>query len=229
MGYTRHCIDAGGFVRGMVVRISAKYWLLCAVLVGPSNAFAQSDTLETELTVFGGLRTGGEINVEDSDAVYEANDSSSYGLIWNTREKRNTEWEVYFSQQQTEVERNDPLLLRPRIDVDIYTLQLGGTYLFDGKNVRPYLAMTLGGTHIKTDSDSGSSDTFFSGSLGLGLKFREGERLGFRLEGRAHGVLVSSNSKLFCRTGPDENICVVQVEGDLFAQFEAFAGVTFRF
>jgi len=213
----------------MVVTRSAKYSLLCAVLLSASNVFAQSDALETELTVFGGLRTGGEINVEDSDAVYEANDSSSFGLIWNAREKRNTEWEVYFSQQQTEVERSDPLLLRPRIDVDIYTLQLGGTYLFEGRHVRPYLAMTLGGTHIKADSDSGSSDTFFSGSLGFGLKFREGERLGFRLEGRAHGVFVSSNSKLFCRTGPDENICVVQLEGDMFAQFEAFAGITLRF
>jgi hypothetical protein len=213
----------------MVVRKTAICWLLCAVLLSASNAFAQSDALDTEITVFGGLRTGGEINVEDSDAVYAANDASSYGLIWNTREKRNTEWEVYFSQQQTEVERKDPALLRPDIDVDIYTLQLGGTYLFDGRNVRPYLAMTVGGTHIKADSDSGSSDTFFSGSLGLGLKFREGERLGFRLEGRVHGVLVSSNSRLFCRTGPDENICAVQVEGDMFAQFEAFAGVTLRF
>lgn len=213
----------------MVVRSSARFCLICVALLGTCNVFAQSDELETELTLFGGLRTGGEISVEGSDAVYEANDSSSFGLIWNTREKRNTEWEVYFSRQQTEFERSDPLLLQPSIDADIYTLQLGGTYLFEGNGVRPYLAMTLGGTHIKADSDSGDSDTFFSGSLGLGLKFREGERLGFRLEGRAHGVFVSKNSKLFCRTGPDENICVVQLEGNLFSQFEAFAGVTFRF
>jgi hypothetical protein len=89
--------------------------------------------------------------------------------------------------------------------------------------------MTLGGTHAKADSEFGGSDTFFSGSIGLGLKFREGQRLGFRLEGRAHGVLVSSNSSLFCQTGPDENICVVRLEGNLFSQFEAFAGVIFRF
>lgn len=213
----------------MVVRSAAIQILVCVVLLGTSNAFAQSDALETEFTIFGGLRAGGEMSVEDSNVVYAAKDSSSYGLIWNTRQKRNTEWEVYFSRQQTEVERSDPFFIIPAIDVDIYTLQLGGTYLFDGNGVRPYLATTLGGTHVKADSASGDSDTFFSGSLGFGLKFREGERLGFRLEGRAHGVLVSSNSKLFCRTGPDENICVVQIEGSLFAQFEAFAGVTFRF
>lgn len=213
----------------MVVTKFARYWLTGLALLCTFSAFAQSDALETEFTIFGGLRAGGEISVEDSDAVYEAKDSSSYGFIWNTRQKRNTEWEVYFSQQQTEVERSDPLLTSPAIDVDIYTLQLGGTYLFEGKGVTPFLAMTLGGTHVKADSDSGDSDTFVSGSLGLGLKFRDGERLGFRLEGRAHGVLIASNSKLFCRTGPDENICVVQVEGDLFTQFEAFAGITFRF
>ena len=213
----------------MVVRHTARFWLICVVLLGTSNAFAQSDALDTEFTIFGALRAGGEMSVEDSDVVYEAKDSSSYGLIWNTRHERNTEWEVYFSRQQTEVERSDPFFVLPGIDVDIYTLQLGGTYLFDGKGVRPYLVATLGGTHVKADSSSGDSDTFFSGSLGFGLKFREGERLGFRLEGRAHGVLISSNSKLFCRTGPDENICVVQIEGSMFSQFEAFAGVTFRF
>jgi hypothetical protein len=211
----------------MVVRNSVILWLICLVFLGTSKAFAQSDELETEFTIFGGLRAGGEISVEESDEVYKAKDSSSYGLIWNKRHQRNTEWEVYFSRQQTEVELNDPLVTDPGIDVDIYTLQLGGTYLFDGKGVRPYLAMTLGGTYIKPDS--GDSDTFFSSSLGFGLKFREGERLGFRLEGRAHGVFISSNSKLFCQTGPDENVCIVQVEGDLFGQFEAFAGVTFRF
>ena len=213
----------------MVVTNTARFWLLCVVFLGTSKAFAQSDALETEFTIFGGLRAGGEISVEESDAVYTAKDSSSYGLIWNTRHQRNTEWEVYFSRQQTEVELSDPFFILPGIDVDIYTLQLGGTYLFDGEGVRPYLAMTLGGTHAKADSENGGSDTFFSGSIGLGLKFREGERLGFRLEGRAHGVLVSSNSKLFCQTGPDDNICVVQIEGDLFSQFEAFAGVTLRF
>ncbi len=213
----------------MVVRNSELFWLICVVFLSLSNAFAQSDALETEFTIFGALRAGGEMNAEDPDVVYKANDSSSYGLIWNTRHQRNTEWEVYFSRQQTEVELSDPFFILPGIDVDIYTLQLGGTYLFEGQGVRPYLVMTLGGTHIKADSESGGSDTFFSGSLGLGLKFREGERLGFRLEGRAHGVLISSNSRLFCRTGPDENVCVVQLEGDLFSQFEAFAGVTLRF
>lgn len=213
----------------MVVKRLTQLFIAGLILVGAPHVFAQSEPLESEFTVFGGLRAGGEVSVEGTGEVYSAEDSSSYGLIWNTRHQRNTEWEVYFSRQQTEVELSDPAVIVPGFDIDIYTLQLGGTYLFEGKGVRPYLAMTLGGTHAKADSEDGGSDTFFSGSIGMGLKFREGERLGFRLEGRAHGVLISSNSKLFCQTGPDDNSCLVQVEGDLFAQFEAFAGVTFRF
>ena len=118
------------------------------------------------------MRTGGEFSALESDVVYDAQDSSSYGLIWNTRQKRNTEWEVYFSHQATDVERRDPLLITPTLAIDMYTLQLGGTYLFDGNGVQPFLSMTLGGTHMKADSDAGESETFISGSIGLGLKFR---------------------------------------------------------
>ena len=192
-------------------------------------ANAQENKLDSEFTAFGGVRAGGEIEVEESDSAYEADDSTSFGLIWNTHYKANTEWEVYFSRQQTEFELSDPMIVVPTIDLELYTLQLGGTYLFDGESVQPFLSMTLGGTHVKTDADGGDSDTFLSGSIGLGLKFRQGERLGFRLEGRLHGVLVGESSKLFCSTGPEENVCVVQVEGDMLGQFEAFAGVTFRF
>jgi hypothetical protein len=212
-----------------VVRRSVILWLICVVLLGTSNAYAQNEALETEFTIFGGLRTGGEFSAEDADVVYEAKDSSSYGLIWNTRQKRNTEWEVYFSRQQSEVDQSDPFFDLPAIDMDMYTLQLGGTYLFDANGVRPFLAMTLGGTHMKVDSDAGDSDTFVSGSIGMGLKFREGERLGFRLEGRLHGVFVSSNTDLFCYTGPEGGVCAVQIEASMFTQFEVLAGVTFRF
>jgi hypothetical protein len=185
--------------------------------------------LDSEFTVFGAYRFGGEISLDESDAVYKAKDSPSFGLIWNKRYERNTEWEVFFSRQQTEVELSDPLLASPLIDVELYTLQLGGTYLWDGDGVRPYLAMTLGGTHIKEDAGSGESDTFISGSLGLGLKLRSTERLGFRIEARLHGVLVRDNSQLFCQTGPALNACAVRVAGDMFGQLETFAGVSFRF
>ena len=98
------------------------------MLLGLATPLAAQE-LDSAFTVFGAARFGGEVSVEDSDAVYAAEDSPSFGLIWNTKHKANTQWEVYFSQQQTEMELNDPLLSEPPVDVDLYTLQLGGTYL----------------------------------------------------------------------------------------------------
>lgn len=205
-----------------VERIVCAGLLSITLMAGP--ALAQQP--DSEFTIFAAQRFGGEISVEESDAVYEAEDSAAFGLIWNTQHQANTQWEVYFSQQQTEMELSDPLLAEPPVDIDLYTLQLGGTYLLNENSVQPYIAMTLGGTHARSDVDS---DTFFSGSIGLGIKLRPDERIGFRLEARVHGVLVRDDTKFLCQSGPNQNFCAVAVEGDMFAQFETFAGLTFRF
>lgn len=212
----------------MVVR-TTKCLLLLILCADATSALAQEQSPDSSFTAFGAMRTGGSFEEEETGIVYDAKDSAAYGLIWNTRSTGNTEWEVYFSHQPTEVQREDPLLDSPEFDLDIYTLQLGGTYLFDSRGVQSYLVMTLGGTHMKADSEAGDSETYLSGSLGLGLKFMESKRVGFRLEGRAHGVLVRDNSRLFCRTGPDLNACLVEIQGDFFTQFEIMAGITFRF
>jgi len=203
--------------------------LALALVTAATSAFGQA--IDTEFTVFGAYRFGGSIAIADSDATYEVQDSPSFGLIWNHRHKANTQWEVYFSQQQTEAELSDPMLANPIVDVDLYTLELGGTYLFEGEAVRPYLAMTLGGTHIKSNSDNGGgdSDTFISGSFGLGIKMQPGKRLGLRLEARIHGVLMRDSTRLFCQTGPNANVCAIELQGDMLGQLETFAGIVFRF
>ena len=185
--------------------------------------------LDKELTILGGYRFGGSIALEEPDTTYKAKDSPSFGMIWNWRHDANAQWEVYFSRQETDVELSDPLLIGPTVDIELYTLQLGGTYLWKQSGVQPYLAMTLGGTHVKTDSGGGESDTFISGSLGVGFRIQPNSRLGFRIEARAHGVLVRDSTSLFCQTGPNLNVCAVKVEGDIFGQVETFAGITFRF
>ena len=199
--------------------------LSVALLTVAPAAIAQEQN--TEFTLFGAYRFSGTINVMDSDASYEAQDSPSFGLIRNHRHETNTQWEVFYSQQKTEVELSDPALADPFVDVDLYTLQLGGSYLWEGDAIRPYLAATLGGTRI--ESDSGDSDTFISGSIGVGFKLQPGERLGFRFETRAHGVLLRDSTKLFCQTGENVNVCAVEIQGDWLGQIETFAGIVFRF
>ena len=214
-----------------LVRMIRRHCVVTGLLLLVSlSARAQDDSaLGFELTPFGGYRFGGSFDVAESTDSYELQDGSSFGLILNWRHSGETKWEILYSKQQTEAEfvgaaNNDPV-----VGVDLQALQLGGMYFFAGDTVQPYLAATLGGTHASARSSGSKSDTFFSGSLGAGVLIGSASRFGLRLEARAYGTLARSNTNLFCRTGPDANVCAFRAEGDLLSQVETFAGVVFRF
>ena len=205
-----------------------KLLLIIGIVLLASNAIAQEKKFE--LTPFAGYRFGGTFNVADSDETYKLTDSPSYGLILDIRQKKqNTQVEIIYTRQETDATYSAALPDDPDIDVDIQMLQFGGTFQGDGDTVRPYLAATLGGTHIVTRGAGESSDTFWSGSIGVGFQIRPTSRLGIRLEARGYATLVSSNSSIFCGSGPEGGGCLVQVDGKVLAQFEALLGVVFRF
>jgi hypothetical protein len=185
--------------------------LLAIFLVCPTDIFAEERF--AEITPFIGYRFGGTFEQEQSEAEYELNDSPSFGLIVNIRHQDPTQWEIFYSQQKTEAEFLGATTNDPEVDIDLHVLQLGGTYQFEGELARPYLAFTLGGTHIRTSSAESRSDTFFSGSIGVGMKF----------------LPTSSSTDLFCSTGPDANVCAIRLEGKMLSQVETFAGITVRF
>lgn len=192
-------------------------------------ALLQAQEATTEITAFGAYRFGGTFEEEGSEAEYELDDSPSFGLIVNFRDKDPTQWEIFYSRQQTEVALSGATANDPEVDLELHVLQLGGTYQWDGEFARPYLAATLGGTHVRASSNGSDSDTFFSGSIGIGMKFLPTSRVGIRVEARAYGTLVNSSTDLFCSTGPDANICAIRVEGRMLNQVETFAGITVRF
>jgi len=198
--------------------------LLAAICVS-SAATAAEEPGNFEITPLGGYRFGGSFDVQGSDDSYELEDSSSFGLILNLRDQANTQWEILYSQQNANAELNSATA-QSRVGLDIQVLQIGGTYQGPGDNWRPYLAATIGGTRFDTSS---GDDTFFSGSIGIGVQIMPESRLGIRFEARAYGTLTDSDTDLFCRTGPDLNICAVRVDGEIFSQIETFAGIVFRF
>jgi hypothetical protein len=181
------------------------------------------------LTPFGAYRFGGTFEVEDSSGSYDFNDSSSFGLILNVPHSANTQLEFLYSKQSTEAEFNAATPNDPVIDIDLQTLQLGGTYQFEGDKVIPYIAATLGAMHVQANSTGSASDTFWSGSIGVGLLISPHSRVGLRLEARAYGTLMSSSTSLLCESGPNISGCAIRIKGDLLTQIETFAGVVFRF
>jgi len=202
---------------------------ILAVLLICVPVMLQAQDLGAEITPYFGYRFGGTFESDEPAAKYEMQDSESFGLLINFRHRGNTQWEILYSQQSSEALYSGVAGPDPVVDAEIHVLQLGGTYRGEGEKARPYLAATVGGTHIRTSSDGSRSDTFFSGSIGVGLMIMPRSRVGIRVEARAYGTLVDSNSSLFCSTGPDQNICAVRIDGKLLSQFETFAGITFRF
>jgi len=191
--------------------------------------FAQEQTFNFEITPFGAYRYGGEFKETDRNFSIDLDDDASYGLILNARHSPTTQWEILYSRQQTSANTAGLGLSDPTLDIDVEYLQAGGTYLWDGDTVRPFLAATLGVTQIDVSNAGYDSDSFFSFSLGLGLQVAPTHRLGLRLEARGYGTLLDSNSDLFCQFGPTNNICAVRIDGTIMWQVEALAGIVFRF
>ena len=200
-----------------------------ALLAFSSAAPAQQSPGTFELTPYGGMRFGGTFDAEDGDARAELDDDGSFGVIFNLRESANTQWELIYSQQSTAADVSEFELDESSLDLDIQSLQLGGTYMGEGTLARPYLAATIGGSRYSPDFSGLNSDTFWSFSIGGGLQVFPSERVGLRLEARAWGTLLSSSTRLFCSSGPEGGLCAISVDGSLLWQVETFAGIVLRF
>ncbi|MEM9403897.1 MAG: outer membrane beta-barrel protein [Pseudomonadota bacterium] len=217
------CSACNGLSSKLVCCVS----LLC--LSAPLTSFAQATAGALELTPYGGYRFGGTFEDKDLDASAELDDTTAFGLILNLRESDNTQWEVIYARQSTTADVGEFDASASSIDLKLHSVQLGGTYIGDGKLARPYLAATLGGTYVSPGAADLNSDTFWSFSIGTGLQVFPDKRLGMRLEARAWGTFIGSDSRLFCSSGPQGGLCAITVSGDMLWQVETFAGIVFRF
>jgi len=194
-----------------------------------ATAMAQDEPFNFELTPYGAYRFGGEFQESDSDLSIDVDSNSSFGVIFNARHSPITQWEILYARQETSADTTGLDSLDSSLDLGIEYLHAGGTYLWDGDAVRPFLAATLGVTRVEVDNPGFDDDSFFSFALGLGLQVRPTDRLGIRLEARGFGTLLDSDTDIFCQTGPDNNICAVRIDGTVLWQLETFAGLVFRF
>jgi opacity protein-like surface antigen len=214
----------------LIYRLS-KIILICSVLFAPYAVDAQTVPGRIELTPYGAYSLGGTFSDIETDAAAELQDSSNFGLLLNVRQAANTQWEVIYSQQSTDADVTGLPTGNEILETTVHYLQGGGTYQGDGETVRPYLAATIGAAHFDVATDGYNSETFFAFSIGAGLQFWPNNRLGMRLEGRAFGSLVNSDSDLFCISDPANGTagCAISVAGEVLWQFQAMAGVVFRF
>jgi hypothetical protein len=117
----------------------------------------------------------------------------------------------------------------PPLELDVDYLHFGGTYRFDGTSIRPFVAATAGAAHFSPRLPGFGAETYLSGSLGGGVQLRADKRLGMRLEGRVFGALLDHDGELFCNTSGVTDACGLVVDSALLIQWEARAGIVFRF
>jgi opacity protein-like surface antigen len=181
------------------------------------------------LTPFGGYSFGGEFKDEGGGLTVDVDDAAHFGLIFNIRESPNTQWEIFYARQETEADTSEVSATQPVVDINVQYLQLGGTYLADGHRARPFLAAGIGATRFDPGPLTFDSENFFSFGIGAGWQLQPTDRLGLRLEGRLLGTFLRSDTALFCETGPDENVCAIEADSEMYWQFQTSLGLEFRF
>lgn len=214
-----------------LVCVAASILLALSTGVAAKSATAAEQPGEIEITASAAWRAGGSFD-RTAGADLDIEDGAGFAFSANFRAEANTQWELYYGRQSTEFRAGELFTAAPVVDVDVDYFHGGGTYIVQGGNVRPYVVMTLGIARFapagsaETDLDD---ETFFSASLGAGLRIAAGERLAFRLEGRAFTSFVGSDSSLFCVTGGSDNLCLLEADGSTVTQWQASAGLTMKF
>jgi len=200
-----------------------------ASLLHSIPAAAQDTNFKFELTPFAAYRVGGNFEEKDGAGRVELNESNAQGIMFNIKANPNGQYELLYSRQSTDADTAGFLINDPTIDLDVETFHFGGTYLFDGENTRPFLALTLGITQFDPGITDSGSESFFSASLGGGVQLNATKRLGIRLEARAFTTFVEDDSNIFCASSGGEGGCLIQVDARTLTQWEARAGLVFRF
>ncbi len=205
------------------------YFVLVVLAHCAVPALAQSANSKYELTPYVGYSVGGTFSEKDGDGRVELNESNVQGIIFNVKAKEKGQYELLYSRQSTDANTSGFSPGDPTIDIDVEHLQFGGTYLFDGEDTRPFLALTLGASRFDPRYAGARAKTFFSASLGAGIHLAATRRFGVRLEARAFSTFVDKNNSIFCGSDGGEGSCLILVEGNLLIQWEARAGLVFRF
>jgi len=200
----------------------------CVIILGILSMVSvatESMGQQFEITPFVGYRFGGDFEDSGTGVGLDIQDSESYGIILGMDMSPETQIEFLYSHQATELKPAGLFSPTSITDLDVDYYHFGGTYIWNPKrDMRPFIQATLGVTHLSPDRAGLSSETRFSFGIGGGVKYFFTKHIGLRLDGRALGTLLNSNSAIFCSGG-----CTISVQGSTLWQFEGGLGVIFAF
>ncbi len=192
-------------------------------------AGAQEKSFRFAVTPYAAYRMGGSFDEKGGDGSVDINDSSAEGIMLNIAANRHGQYELIYARQRTDADTSGFLANDPTVDLDAEYFQFGGTYFFDGNSTRPFIALTLGVTQFDPQLAGTDSESYFSASFGGGVQLRARKRLGIRLEARVFTTFIDDDSNIFCSSIDGSGTCLVRVAARTLSQWEARAGLVFRF
>lgn len=190
-------------------------------LLLPAAAFAQPGRYE--LTPFAGYRLAGDFQASsgdffDPDLNVEVDESAVFGLLFDIPLAPYWQLEILVNRQQTAF-LTDGGLFSPADelgDVDLTTIHGGMLFQWGYGQIQPFVAGSVGFTHIAPQFDELDSDDRFSASFAGGVKFFFAGSAGLRLEGRGYWTDVGTSNDYY------------DSYGGLF-QWEGTVGLIFAF
>jgi len=198
---------------------------VAGLLLVPGIALAQkpytSAAVGWEISPFYGYRFGGDFDDldEDDNTDVDLDNSPAWGVLLEFPSGHHTQWQLFYSRQDTELDLGASILAPGAIDLTIEYFHLGGIYVMEGDRDRPYVGVSFGGTRFSPEGNY-DDEVEFSVALLAGVKFQLTEHLGLRLDGRALGNVTQGESQFFCDGG-----CVARFTGDGFWQAEVTLGL----
>ncbi|MDH3304357.1 MAG: outer membrane beta-barrel protein [Gammaproteobacteria bacterium] len=188
------------------------------------SASAQDTARRFELSPLLGYVIGGTFEDESTRQHLDLDDSQAHGLQLNIRADPQSTYEIRYAKQATRT--NAPGL--PSLEVVIEKLEIGGTYEVSEEPTRPFVALTLGASRFKPDDSAFNDDTYFSFSLGGGVKFFMDQPFGITVDARWAGAFVNEDTDVFCLSAGGLT-CLIQADAGLTSQFRVLVGFNARF
>jgi len=180
------------------------------------------------ITPYWGYRTGGGFEDFFTGAKVDVDESQSYGLIIGKDNGAKTHFEFIYGVQPTKLTVSQSADPRLAGDIDIENYLLAGKKVMNPESGLFVLGM-VGATRFDPDSPDLSSETRFALGAGGGIEKALGKRFGLRLEIRAIATILNASGGIFCGGGSSGGGCGLSASGNALWQFEALAGLSFKF
>lgn len=181
---------------------------------------------ETELIAFSGYRLSGDFEDISSATKVSVDEDNVRGFIIDVDDRPGAAYEFLYSKQSSRLRSSAGLPDDLLFDIEVEYIHMGGILLRQlSPRQQGFFGAGIGFTRFSPGLSGVSSETEPSLSVTAGLKFTLTRHLGLRLDIRAYGTSVNSNTAIFCSNGS----CALRFSGDMFTQFEGSAGLVIRF